>query len=182
MAQSGHARCVRQCPLSGVKQTLIGRALMSAYDPKQTWAALGCCCLVAYRWTDIGGGATAAPRHGASGRCPTVVLPNEIFDLNQFQSFKNTGKYVRSRGCSSAGFIRDRIGAGRRFGYAGSRAALGGMTAEAKKGACNVLCSGIAPCRVVVSVSAVSLSPGARLPVGGLAPHKPTRKHATPWT
>ena len=26
------------CPLSGVKQTLIGDAAMSAFDPKRTWA------------------------------------------------------------------------------------------------------------------------------------------------
>jgi len=32
-----------QCPLSGVKRTLCGRAAMSAFDPKRTWAALDCC-------------------------------------------------------------------------------------------------------------------------------------------
>jgi hypothetical protein len=36
MAQSGHHTRAEPCPLSGVKQTLIGGAVMSANDPKQT--------------------------------------------------------------------------------------------------------------------------------------------------
>jgi len=36
MAQSGHCKTKFQCPLSGVKRTLIGRAAMSAFDPKRT--------------------------------------------------------------------------------------------------------------------------------------------------
>ena len=34
LALSGHSSGSQQCPLSGVKRTLIGRTKMSAYDPK----------------------------------------------------------------------------------------------------------------------------------------------------
>ena len=51
-----------------------------------------------------------------------------------------------------------------------------------EKGACNVPLFSIVRYRVVVSVSAAWLPPGTRLPVGGLARHKPTRKHAISWT
>jgi hypothetical protein len=36
LAQSGHANHTQECPLSGVKRTLIGSAAMSAFDPKRT--------------------------------------------------------------------------------------------------------------------------------------------------
>jgi hypothetical protein len=38
MAQSRHPDALNQCPLSGVKQTLIEYAAMSAFDPKRTFA------------------------------------------------------------------------------------------------------------------------------------------------
>jgi hypothetical protein len=38
MAQSGHFTAEFQCPLWGVKRTLVGDAAMSAFDPKQTLA------------------------------------------------------------------------------------------------------------------------------------------------
>jgi hypothetical protein len=41
MALSGHRTLADKCPLSGVKRTLLGRAAMSAYDPKRTLAASG---------------------------------------------------------------------------------------------------------------------------------------------
>ena len=34
LAQSGHPDALNQCPLPGVKWTLITSAVMSAYDPK----------------------------------------------------------------------------------------------------------------------------------------------------
>jgi hypothetical protein len=36
LAQSGHLNALSRCPLSGVKRTLIGHAVMSAIDPKRT--------------------------------------------------------------------------------------------------------------------------------------------------
>src|SRR5262249_26406276 len=36
LAQSGHRDRANPCPLSGVKQTLRGRAPMSAFDPKRS--------------------------------------------------------------------------------------------------------------------------------------------------
>src|SRR5215472_5823580 len=36
LAQSGHPHHTRRCPLLGVKRTLIGHGLMSAFDPKRT--------------------------------------------------------------------------------------------------------------------------------------------------
>ena len=39
LAQSGHADPAQRCPLSGAKRTLIGRASMSANDPKRTLAS-----------------------------------------------------------------------------------------------------------------------------------------------
>jgi hypothetical protein len=36
MAQSGHAACTAECPLSGVKRTLRFQGAMSAFDPKRT--------------------------------------------------------------------------------------------------------------------------------------------------
>jgi hypothetical protein len=36
LAQSGHPRVARQCPLSGVKRTSLRSATMSAFDPKRT--------------------------------------------------------------------------------------------------------------------------------------------------
>ena len=38
LAQSGHARRSRECPLSGVKRTLRTSSKMSANDPKRTLA------------------------------------------------------------------------------------------------------------------------------------------------
>ncbi|MFZ2080454.1 MAG: hypothetical protein WAV38_28160, partial [Xanthobacteraceae bacterium] len=38
LAQSGHFTAESQCPLSGVKQTLQIRPVMSAFDPKRTSA------------------------------------------------------------------------------------------------------------------------------------------------
>jgi hypothetical protein len=35
-AQSGHFTAEFQCPLLGVKRTLVGDAAMSAFDPKRT--------------------------------------------------------------------------------------------------------------------------------------------------
>src|SRR5262249_41653411 len=35
LAQSGHANHSQQCPLLGVKRTLVGGAAMSAFDPYQ---------------------------------------------------------------------------------------------------------------------------------------------------
>src|SRR6516165_3659208 len=40
LAQSGHFATEFQCPLFGVKRTLIGSAAMSAFDPKQTLTPL----------------------------------------------------------------------------------------------------------------------------------------------
>ena len=41
LAQSGHAATEFQCPLLGVKRTLVGDVAMSAFDPKQTiWIRL----------------------------------------------------------------------------------------------------------------------------------------------
>jgi hypothetical protein len=37
LAQSGHSSELNQCPLLGVKQTLVGGAAMSAFDPKRTF-------------------------------------------------------------------------------------------------------------------------------------------------
>jgi hypothetical protein len=37
LAQSGHFTAEFQCPLLGVKRTLVGDAAMSAFDPKRTW-------------------------------------------------------------------------------------------------------------------------------------------------
>src|SRR6478672_8851662 len=37
LAQSRHAQCADECPLSGVKRTSLIRSLMSANDPKQHW-------------------------------------------------------------------------------------------------------------------------------------------------
>jgi hypothetical protein len=37
LALSGHPKTLNQCPLSGVKRTLHGRAPMSAFDPKRTF-------------------------------------------------------------------------------------------------------------------------------------------------
>ena len=37
LAQSGHTLVRCECPLSGVKQTSLGHAAMSAFDPKRTW-------------------------------------------------------------------------------------------------------------------------------------------------
>ena len=39
LAQSGHFATESQCPLLGVKRTLVGDAAMSAYDPKRTLGA-----------------------------------------------------------------------------------------------------------------------------------------------
>jgi hypothetical protein len=39
LAQSGHRAAEFQCPLLGVKRTLVGGAAMSAFDPKRTFAA-----------------------------------------------------------------------------------------------------------------------------------------------
>ena len=39
LAQSGHPDPLNQCPLLGVKRTLVGGAAMSAFDPKRTFAA-----------------------------------------------------------------------------------------------------------------------------------------------
>src|SRR5262249_58890797 len=36
LAQSGHLDTLNQCPLSGVKRTLLGHCGMSAFDPKRT--------------------------------------------------------------------------------------------------------------------------------------------------
>src|SRR6516164_9831366 len=36
LAQSGQANPSQQCPLSGVKRTLVKDAAMSAFDPKRT--------------------------------------------------------------------------------------------------------------------------------------------------
>jgi hypothetical protein len=36
LAQSGHFTAEFQCPLLGVKRTLVGDAAMSAFDPKRT--------------------------------------------------------------------------------------------------------------------------------------------------
>ena len=38
LAQSGHPKCATECPLSGVKRTLVGHFKMSASDPKQTFS------------------------------------------------------------------------------------------------------------------------------------------------
>src|SRR5215471_4907728 len=35
LAQSGHSSSRQQCPLLGVKRTLLGGAAMSAFDPKR---------------------------------------------------------------------------------------------------------------------------------------------------
>ena len=43
LAQSGHRDALNQCPLLGVKRTLIGGAPMSAIDPKRTSATQDCC-------------------------------------------------------------------------------------------------------------------------------------------
>src|SRR5262249_45465653 len=43
LAQSGHSTTQFRCPLSGVKQTLRKRPLMSAFDPKRTLAFQNCC-------------------------------------------------------------------------------------------------------------------------------------------
>jgi hypothetical protein len=40
LAQSGHPKSLQECPLLAVKRTLIGRAAMSAYDPKRTSALI----------------------------------------------------------------------------------------------------------------------------------------------
>jgi len=40
LAQSGHANHSQQCPLLGVKRTLVGGAPMSAFDPKPTQSAI----------------------------------------------------------------------------------------------------------------------------------------------
>ena len=37
LAQSGHPDPFNQCPLLGVKRTLVGGAAMSAFDPKRTF-------------------------------------------------------------------------------------------------------------------------------------------------
>ena len=37
LAQSGHPDVLNRCPLLRVKRTLLGRAPMSAYDPKRTF-------------------------------------------------------------------------------------------------------------------------------------------------
>src|SRR5262252_3628575 len=36
LAQSGHHNCTDECPLSGVKRTLLGHRRMSTSDPKRT--------------------------------------------------------------------------------------------------------------------------------------------------
>src|SRR6516165_4914675 len=41
LAQSGHLDTLNQCPLSGVKRTLLGHCGMSAFDPKRTSPACG---------------------------------------------------------------------------------------------------------------------------------------------
>jgi hypothetical protein len=38
---SGHSMSTRKCPLLGVKRTLVGRAPMSASDPKRTKVYFG---------------------------------------------------------------------------------------------------------------------------------------------
>jgi hypothetical protein len=38
LAQSGHFTTEIQCPFLGVKRTLLGDTLMSAFDPKRTFA------------------------------------------------------------------------------------------------------------------------------------------------
>ena len=43
MAQSGHHETLNQCPLSGVKRTLVLHSAMSAFGPKQTCALIDCC-------------------------------------------------------------------------------------------------------------------------------------------
>jgi len=42
LAQSGHLAGEFQCPLLGVKRTLVGDAAMSAFDPKRTSAWHSC--------------------------------------------------------------------------------------------------------------------------------------------
>ena len=37
LAQSGHPDALNQCPLLGVKRTLVAPPPMSAFDPKRTW-------------------------------------------------------------------------------------------------------------------------------------------------
>src|SRR5262249_61091313 len=37
LAQSGHGNPAQQCPLLGVKRTLLGHCGMSAFDPKRTF-------------------------------------------------------------------------------------------------------------------------------------------------
>src|SRR5262245_57458917 len=39
LAQSGHSKLHRTCPLSGVKRTSVSALQMSAFDPKRTCAA-----------------------------------------------------------------------------------------------------------------------------------------------
>src|SRR5215472_13211325 len=39
LAQSGHHDRAKPCPLLGAKRTSIGRAPMSTFDPKRTWAS-----------------------------------------------------------------------------------------------------------------------------------------------
>src|SRR6516225_1775360 len=38
LAQSGHPDTLNQCPLLGVKRTLVSRSAMSAFDPKRTYS------------------------------------------------------------------------------------------------------------------------------------------------
>src|SRR6516164_8611640 len=45
VAQSGHFAAEFQCPLLGVKRTLIGRAPMSTSDPKRTLTDQGLVCI-----------------------------------------------------------------------------------------------------------------------------------------
>ena len=40
MALSGHPTCTDECPLSGVKQIYLERAVMLANDPKRTFTLL----------------------------------------------------------------------------------------------------------------------------------------------
>src|SRR5262249_30246313 len=50
LAQSGHPNGLNQCPLLGVKRTLIRGAPMSAFDPKRTSAALPACAAAPAAW------------------------------------------------------------------------------------------------------------------------------------
>jgi hypothetical protein len=46
LAQSGHPAALNQCLLLGEKQTSCRDVPMTAYDPKQTWAAQDFCSAI----------------------------------------------------------------------------------------------------------------------------------------